>query len=76
MHKRINRILNGIIEGFVGFFAGYSLYAFYHYKSHPDLYAMQSAPWYTGILLYGAVTAAIVAAALIVKLILHITGKK
>lgn len=76
MRKRINQILNCIIGCFVGFFAGYSVYAFYHYKTHPSLYAMQSAPWYTGIVLYGAVTAAIVAAALIVKLILRILDRK
>ena len=46
------------------------------YKAHPGLYAMRSAPWYTSILLYGLVTAAVLAAAVIAKLIIRRKLKK
>ena len=36
----------------VGVFIGYSVYSVWDYKTHPGLYAMQSAPWYTTLLIY------------------------
>lgn len=40
-------------------------------KKHPDLYAMQSAPWYTSIFVYGIVMLIFVAVAVIAKLIVR-----
>jgi hypothetical protein len=51
---------------FVGAFIGTSLYKWYDYKKYPDLYAMQSAPWYLGIEINAIFTLAIVVAILIV----------
>ena len=76
MLKKLNRLLNTITGAFVGVFIGHGLYVFWDFKAHPDLYAMQSAPWYTSILLYGAVTAAILLAALVVKLIIRQKAKR
>ena len=33
---------------------------FVDYKTHPDLYATYSAPWYTGILVHGAAAAIVI----------------
>lgn len=76
MLKKLNRLLNTIMGAFVGVFIGHGLYVYWDFKAHPDLYAMQSAPWYTSILLYGAVTAAILLAALVVKLIIRQKAKR
>ena len=45
--NRLNRILNIIMGSVVGVFIGYGLYSVWDYKTHPGLYAMQSAPWDT-----------------------------
>ena len=71
MLKKLNQILNTIIGAFVGVFIGHGIYVFWDFKTHPDLYAMQSAPWYTSILLYGIVTVVVLIAAVIIKLIIR-----
>ena len=74
--KKLNQILNTIIGAFVGVFIGHGIYVFWDFKTHPDLYAMQSAPWYTSILLYGIVTVVVLIAAVIIKLIIRQKLKK
>lgn len=71
MLKKINLLLNVITGAFVGVFIGHGIYVFWDFKVHPDLYAMQSAPWYTSILLYGIVTVVILLVAIIIKLIIR-----
>ncbi len=71
MLKKANPILNTIIGAFVGVFIGHGIYVFWDFKTHPDLYAMQSAPWYTSILLYGIVTAIVLVTAIIIKLVIR-----
>lgn len=56
MLKKINRILNIISGTTIGVFLGYGIYVYWHYRAYPGLYAMQSAPWYTGIIVYGIYT--------------------
>ncbi len=63
----MNRMLNTIVGCCVGVFVGHGLYVFSDYRKHPDLYAMQSAPWYLSILTYGIFTAVMVVLALIIK---------
>ena len=38
----------------VGLFLGKLLYLLWHTRAYPALYAMQSAPWYAGLLVPGA----------------------
>ncbi len=47
--KKIYSVLRIALWSFIGVFIGSSLYNWYDYKTHPDLYAMQSAPWYLSI---------------------------
>jgi len=68
MLKKLNYILNILMGTCVGVFLGHGLYMFWDYRAHPDLYAMQSAPWYTSILVYGAFTVVILAVGAIIKL--------
>lgn len=69
--KRLNHLLNIILGASIGVFIGRSLFRWWDYSTHPSLYAMQSAPWYTSILLHGAVTAAVAFAILLIKLVLQ-----
>ena len=69
--RMFNQILNTIIGAFVGVFIGHGIYVFWDFKAHPDLYAMQSAPWYTSIIFYGIVTVVVLTAAIIIKLIIR-----
>lgn len=72
--KKLYRILNTFLWCSIGVFFGDSIYRFYDYKTHPGLlYELQSAPWYTGIVLQGIFTAVIVAGILIV---MHFLKKK
>ena len=70
MKKKINQILNIIIGAFIGMFIGSGLYEYWHFRKYPYLYAMQSAPWYTSILINGLLTLVLLAVCMIVKVIL------
>ncbi len=74
--KKINAILNVVIGAFVGVFIGRSIYVYWDFKTHPDLYAAQSAPWYTSILVSGAFTVIVVLLAFIIKLVIRKYMKK
>lgn len=71
MLKKLDQILNIIIGSSLGVFIGHGIYVFWDYKTHPGLYAMQSAPWYTGIVVYGIATLVVLAAAVIAKLFIR-----
>ncbi len=69
--NRLNNILNIVIGCFIGIFIGTSLYQVWDYKTHPNLYALTSAPWYTSILMSGALTAVVVIVAVIIKILIN-----
>lgn len=68
--EKVYRILKTAIWCIVGVFIGTSLYTCYEYKTYPELYAMQSAPWYYGILMNAVLTVVVVAGILIVMALL------
>ena len=70
MKQKIQRILNIIMGSFIGVFIGSGLYRYWHFRQYPDLYIMQSAPWYTGILVQGLFTLVLLAVCLIIKVVL------
>ena len=70
MKQKIQRILNIIMGSFIGGFIGSGLYRYWHFRKYPDLYIMQSAPWYTGILVQGLFTLVLLAVCLIIKVVL------
>jgi len=71
MLKKINHILNIVVGSSIGVFIGHGIYVFLDYKTHPDLYAMMSAPWYTSILVYLIFTIVLCAASFIIKLMIR-----
>lgn len=70
-YQKFNTILNFIISVWVGALIAGGIYKYWDYKTYPDLYASSSAPWYTGIQIFGVVAASVVAAAMILKIIIR-----
>ena len=70
MLRKLNCFLNIVIGSFIGVFIGFGIYKFWNFKTYPNLYVMQSAPWYTELLLYGALVAVVVVVCIILKLII------
>jgi len=70
-YQKLNTILNCIIGSFIGVFIARSIYTYWDYKTHPDLYAVTSAPWYTVIQIFGGIVAIIVVIAVILKIIIR-----
>ncbi len=74
--KIINSIINIIMGSSIGVFIGHGIYVFWDYKTHPGLYAMQSALWYTSILIYGICMIVALIVGIIIKLIIRHTLKQ
>ena len=70
MKKKINQILNIIMGTFIGVFIGSGLYKYWHFRKYPDLYVIQSAPWYISILINGLFTLVLLSVCMIVKVFL------
>ncbi|SHE90481.1 hypothetical protein SAMN02745784_02185 [Tissierella praeacuta DSM 18095] len=68
MVKRLDTILNYIIGSLIGVSIGYSIYKYFDYINHPDLYEVKSAPWYTSIQIQGFVIFIIIAIAIFLKI--------
>ena len=68
--KRLYSILKTLLGCLIGVLAGSSLYRCWDYAQRPELYAMDSAPWYGQSLLWGTVTVVVAAILLIVLKIL------
>ena len=60
MLDRICMILRIAAQALAGAWASYALWQWWDFSARPGLYAMQSAPWYTGVLLCGAAAAVLV----------------
>ena len=71
MWNKLNTFLNCLIGAFIGVFLARSVYTYWDYKTHPEIYAVSSAPWYTAILLFGVISGAIILGALIVKALIR-----
>ena len=61
---------------FIGVFIGHGIYVVWNLKFHPQLYAMQSAPWYISILVYGIFTVILLVICMLLKIIVKIYMKK
>lgn len=74
--KNLNQVLDGTMGTFTGVFLGHAILEMWRYNSRPELYAMQSAPWYTSILVHGAFTVAVLAICMVLKAIWKYYTKK
>ena len=57
--KRLYAILKIFLGCSIGVFLGSCIYRYLDFKARPDLYAMQSAPWYLSLEIQGLFTAAL-----------------
>ena len=73
--KKLNQILNMIMCTSLGIFIGRAVFVVQDFKTHPGLYAMQSAPWYTSILVYGIFTLVVWAICILLKIIIKFSTK-
>ncbi|MDE7029517.1 MAG: hypothetical protein K2P63_05990 [Lachnospiraceae bacterium] len=70
MKKKIHRMLNIIMGSLTGVFLGSGAYRYWHFRKYPEQYVAQSAPWYTGILIQGLFTLALLTICLIMRAVL------
>ena len=68
--KRSNVLLNTFMIAIVGAFVGHGIYVVWNFKTHPEIYAAQSAPWYTSILFYGVFTLIVLLVCAVIKVII------
>lgn len=54
--KKLYQILRTLLWCIIGVFIGDSIYQYYDYVKHPDLYVLTSAPWYLSIQISGMIT--------------------
>ncbi len=74
--KKLNTFLNIIMGAFIGVFIGHGIYTDWDFKTYPELYAIQSAPWYTSILMYGAFTIIALLICVAIKVIINRKAKQ
>lgn len=65
--KRLNYLLNIAIGSVISVFIGNALYTYWEYGKYSGLYDMQSAPWYTSIIVRGVAVMVIVFIVIILK---------
>ena len=76
MWKKFNICLNVLMGICGGLWMAAGIYTYWDYKTHLELYAQMSAPWYTPILLSGIASGAVILAALMVKVMIRKKVKK
>ncbi len=69
--KQLDSFLHTLFWFAPGMFAGIALETYLDVQNHPGLYEMQSAPWYTKLLLHGAVCLTVMAAAWVLRRIIR-----
>ena len=75
MLERLNAYLNALIGSSIGVFIAHFIYKYsidknLDYTKHPDLYELQSIPWYITVIIYGVAIALIIFIAIIIKLLI------
>ncbi len=71
--KKLSTLLYILMGSIFGVFLGSSLFRWVHFLKHPQLYVVQSAPWYTSILVNAVFTGILL---LILASVLYFIKKK
>lgn len=74
--KKAKHFLNIVMGAVFGTYLGRVLFILWNHKAYPEIYAMQSAPWYTVIWVEGLMTLAALLVCLLIKLSLKRISKK
>ena len=73
--KKINDLVNVFMGAFIGVFIGRVFFVVWNFKTSPELYAMQSAPWYTSILVSAVFTLVVLLVCVMIKAIIKRMAK-
>ena len=73
MKRFLQIAMRAVIIASIVIFIGSCIYQYTDYKQHPEIYMLNSAPWYTGLLIQGAISLFIV---LICIIVLVVIGRK
>lgn len=71
MKQKLIGFLNVLMGACFGGFLGLSAYRLWDYHAHPDYYVMQSAPWYTSIIVWGIGAAVVITVSAIIRVLLN-----
>ena len=74
--KKLNTIMGVIAGSTAGAYIGHVIWRVWDYRTHPDLYIVQSAPWYLSIWINAVFTAAALAVELVIYLLLRRRWKR
>lgn len=69
--KKLYFILKLAMGCIGGTFIGSSIFRYYDYITHPDMYMIQSAPWYLSIQISGIFTAIAFAVILVIMAVIR-----
>ena len=73
MKRFIQIVIRAVIIASIVILIGSCIYQYTDYKQHPEIYMLNSAPWYTGLLIQGAFTLLII---IVCAVVLVVTGRK
>lgn len=74
--RKLDIILSVIEVSFISIFIGHFLFRFIDYITHPEYYAVMSAPWYTSVILVGILSFCILLFVFISKWLIRRVLKK
>ena len=67
---KLNTFLNIFIGTLIGGVFGHALFTYRHYLKYPGLYEIQSAPWYTSVIVRAGFTLGLIVIILIIKFVI------
>lgn len=73
--SKIKSVLNVIITVALCYYIGHFIFVLWNHCKHPEIYAMQSAPWYTSLWIYGIAVLVIMAICSVIKFFLNYIEK-
>lgn len=69
MYEKVKSYFKYYYGCFFGVLIGHGIYVVWDFKTNPELYAIQSAPWYTSILAHGVFTLVVLLVCIVIKAI-------
>ena len=74
--RKGKNFLNIFMGASLGCYIGHCIFVLWNHHRHPEVYGMQSAPWYTSIWVNGLMVLAIMLICTMIKMILKYMEKR